>query len=102
MFVVLFAPLLSVAIFVVSPISAFGKMALAGGGVSAQSLSPSVHCFLEGSGGGRDVVGKVLYGWVNKMTWKIQTRTPCCWGVQGWNEPVTAGQDGCAVRICIP
>lgn len=39
-FVVLCAPLLSVAIFVVSPISAFGKMALAGG-VSVQSLSPS-------------------------------------------------------------
>lgn len=39
-FVVLFVPLLSVAIFVVSPISAFGKMALAGGW--ACQLSPSL------------------------------------------------------------
>lgn len=57
-------------------------------------LSLSCHCFLEESGGGRDVVGKVLYGWINKMTRKIHTRTPWCWCAQGWNESVTAGEDG--------
>lgn len=99
---------LSVDVFVVSPPPltrpAFCKMAPGqgwGGGRCLVNPSLSCHCFLEESGGGRDV-GKVLYGWINKMTWKIHTRTPWCWCAQGWNESVTAGEDGWGVRTGNP
>lgn len=47
-------------------------------------------------------MGKVLYGWINKVTWKSHAWTPWCWYAQGWNESVTAGEDGWGVRQGTP